>query len=166
MRNTDFNPIDTGPNPWRHRFSTLGTRCSGHSAAFMLMFMLLLANRSHQKQNLKRRWEGLVQTSRLAFDLAYVCKHDKRSKKRCFESPPRFSQSMVMTPLFISPTFTSLFSFLHFPKCLSVTPPLHPRQATAMYFALSCAFWCVGASSESEDQANVKRKSCSPDSST
>lgn len=163
MRNTDFNPIDTAPNRY-FLLWVLIVQDTVQDFNAKVHVIISHPNLSHQNQNVKCRWEGLIQTSWLAYDLAYLCKHDRSSKKRCFESNPRFSQSMAMTPLFISPTFTSLFSLLHFPKCLSVTPPLHPRKAAAVCFALSCAFWSVGASSE--DQANVKRKSCSPDSLT
>lgn len=50
-----------------------------------------------------------------------------------------------------------------FPKMPLRDPP---ESSGEVCFALRCWFWCVGGSSESEDQASVKRKSCSPDSQT
>lgn len=100
---------------------------------------------------------GLSKPWRLADGLAYVCKHYRRNEPTL--------QPVDGDDAAVSPTFTSLFSFLHFPKCLSETPT-PPPEAAAACFALICALWCVGASSESEDPANVERKSCSPDSAT
>lgn len=56
------------------------------------------------------------------------------------------------------------FAFLHFPKCISLTPG---EQLWVCCIQLSV--WCVGGSSESIVRSSkrlVKRKSCSPDSQT
>lgn len=62
---------------------------------------------------------------------------------------------------------TTVFRFLHFPKCSCVTcPQKGPLRACARARAFVCVILsaCVGRSSESVAEANAKRKSCSPDS--
>ncbi len=64
-----------------------------------------------------------------------------------------------------SPTSTSVFGFLHFPKCLSMTLPGEQQWVCCVQLLVLC----VGRSSKSivrSSERLVKRKSCSPDSQT